>query len=81
MQFIYFTKTLKELAPLALVEFCKETGVDGLDLAVRPGYPIEPGNVLHDPAAKGQDFALAVDQAATQYAVSNRSCKRPARPG
>ena len=46
MQFIYFTKTLKELAPLALVEFCKETGVDGLDLVVRPGYPIEPGNVL-----------------------------------
>jgi sugar phosphate isomerase/epimerase len=46
MQFIYFTKTLKELAPPALVEFCKETGVDGLDLAVRPGYPIEPGNAL-----------------------------------
>ncbi|NBY03568.1 MAG: sugar phosphate isomerase/epimerase [Planctomycetes bacterium] len=46
MQFIYFTKTLKELTTSALVEFCKETGVDGLDLAVRPGYPIEPNNVL-----------------------------------
>jgi sugar phosphate isomerase/epimerase len=46
MQYIYFTKTLKDLAPPALVEFCKETGVDGLDLAVRPGYPIEPANVL-----------------------------------
>lgn len=46
MQYIYFTKTLKDLAPSALVEFCKETGVDGLDLAVRPGYPIEPANVL-----------------------------------
>lgn len=46
MQYIYFTKTLKDLAPSALVEYCKETGVDGLDLAVRPGYPIEPANVL-----------------------------------
>ena len=46
MQYIYFTKTLKDLASSALVEFCKETGVDGLDLAVRPGYPIEPANVL-----------------------------------
>ncbi len=46
MKFIYFTKTLKELGPNALIEFCKEVGVDGLDLAVRPGYPIEPSNVL-----------------------------------
>lgn len=46
MRFIYFTKTLKELKPLELVEFCKETGVDGLDLAVRPGYPIDPANAV-----------------------------------
>ena len=46
MGFIYFTKTLKELALPSLVEFCKETGVEGLDLAVRPGYPIEPANAL-----------------------------------
>ena len=45
MQFIYFTKTLKELAPPALVDFCKETGVDGLDLAVRPG--IQSSLVTH----------------------------------
>ena len=32
MQFIYFTKTLKELDVKGLAAFCKEVGVDGVDI-------------------------------------------------
>jgi sugar phosphate isomerase/epimerase len=46
MQFVYFTKTLKELDRKGLIAFCKETGLDGVDLAVRPGYPVHPDNAL-----------------------------------
>ncbi len=44
MRFVYFTKTLKELDVPGLIGFCKETGLDGADLAVRPGYPVHPDN-------------------------------------
>jgi sugar phosphate isomerase/epimerase len=44
MRFVYFTKTLQSLDVPGLIAFCKEVGLDGLDLAVRPGYPITPGN-------------------------------------
>src|SRR5262245_10947095 len=44
MKFIYFTKFLQSLDVKDLVAFCKSAGLDGVDLAVRPGYPIHPGN-------------------------------------
>jgi sugar phosphate isomerase/epimerase len=44
MRFVYFTKTLKGLDVKGLIAFFKEVGLDGADLAVRPGYPVEPGN-------------------------------------
>lgn len=44
MRYVYFTKTLQKLDVAGLVTFCKETGLDGLDLAVRPGYPVHPDN-------------------------------------
>ena len=44
MQYIYFTKTLKDLDLKAVAAFCKEIGVDGVDLTVRPGYPVTPDN-------------------------------------
>jgi sugar phosphate isomerase/epimerase len=46
MQFIYFTKELKALDVKGLIAFCKEVGVDGVDMAVRPGYPVNPDNAL-----------------------------------
>jgi sugar phosphate isomerase/epimerase len=46
MQFVYFTKELKALDAKGLIAFCKEVGVDGVDMAVRPGYPVNPDNAL-----------------------------------
>jgi sugar phosphate isomerase/epimerase len=44
MQYVYFTKSLKELDVKGLAAFGKEVGVDGLDLTVRKGYPVNPDN-------------------------------------
>ena len=44
MQYVYFTKSLKELDVKGVAAFCKEVGVDGVDLTVRPGYPVTPDN-------------------------------------
>ncbi len=46
MRFVYFTKMLRELDVEGLAAFCKETGLEGVDLAVRPGYPVTPDNAL-----------------------------------
>lgn len=45
MKFVYFTKMLKGQDVAGMIAFCKETGLDGADLAVRPGYPVTPENV------------------------------------
>lgn len=44
MKYIYFTKSLKEMDAKALVAYCKKVGLQGVDLAVRPGYTVEPAN-------------------------------------
>jgi sugar phosphate isomerase/epimerase len=44
MKYVYFTKTLKALDLKGLIAFCKDAGLDGLDLAVRAGYPVNPDN-------------------------------------
>lgn len=46
MRYVYFTKTLQKLDLKGLIAFCKDTGLDGFDLAVRPGYPVTPDNAL-----------------------------------
>ena len=63
MRFVYFTKMLRELDVKALVAFCAEVGLDGVDLAVRPGYPVEPANAataLPDAAKAFRDAGLTV---------------------
>jgi sugar phosphate isomerase/epimerase len=45
MRYVYFTKFLQSMDVAGLLAFCKEIGLDGVDLAVRPGYPINPENV------------------------------------
>jgi len=45
MKYLYFSKGLKDLSQDQLVEFLVEGKLDGIDLAVRPGYPIHPDNV------------------------------------
>ena len=56
MRFVYFTKTLKGLDVKGLVAFFREVGLDGADLAVRPGYPVEPANVATALPAAAKSF-------------------------
>jgi sugar phosphate isomerase/epimerase len=52
MRYIYFTKSLQSLDLPGVIAFLKEVGLDGADLAVRPGYPVNPANVRSElPAA------------------------------
>ena len=45
MQFIMFSKMLREKDVDGLIEFGRTVGLDGYDLAVRPGYVVNPDNV------------------------------------
>jgi sugar phosphate isomerase/epimerase len=46
MHFVYFSKLLQGLSLKDQAAFCREVGVDGIDLAVRPGYAVTPDNAL-----------------------------------
>jgi sugar phosphate isomerase/epimerase len=48
MHFVYFTKTLQKLNVDALIAFCQGVGLDGVDLAVRPGFPVHPDNAADE---------------------------------
>ena len=45
MQYIMFTKHLQGLDLPAIIAALKSVGVEGADLCVRPGYPVDPENV------------------------------------
>ena len=45
MKFVMFTKLLKELSTSQLADTMLDLGFDGFDLAVRPGFPVNPENV------------------------------------
>jgi sugar phosphate isomerase/epimerase len=45
MKYVYFTKMLKALDLKGLIAFCKDAGLDGVDLAVRAGYTVNPDNM------------------------------------
>ncbi len=58
-ELIFFTKLFREYDIPGLADIAHQFGVDGLDLCVRPGYPVNPGNApVTLPAAAR---ALAVD--------------------
>jgi sugar phosphate isomerase/epimerase len=48
MRYVYFTKSLDKLDIAALITFFKDAGLDGADLAVRPGHPVMPENAATD---------------------------------
>lgn len=56
MRYVYFTKMLRELDVAGLIDFCKETGLEGFDLAVRPGYPVTPANAAKELPAAAKKF-------------------------
>ena len=45
MSLIVFTKMFQDQTPEGLVRTAKSAGIDGLDLCVRSGYPVNPDNV------------------------------------
>jgi sugar phosphate isomerase/epimerase len=57
MRYVYFTKSLQSLDIPALIAFLKDTGLDGADLAVRPGYPVTPDNVTAELPKAAKAFA------------------------
>jgi sugar phosphate isomerase/epimerase len=64
-RYLVFTVTLGLLDIPGLIAFCKETGLDGVDLTVRPGYPVTPDNVATElPRAVRafQDAGLIIGQ-------------------
>jgi sugar phosphate isomerase/epimerase len=54
IQFSVFTKPWQELTVRELGEFVHQMGFDGIEFPVRPGYQVEPENVVRDlpPAAR-----------------------------
>src|SRR5262249_54755827 len=63
MRYVYFTKMLQKLTVKDLVAFCKDTGLDGVDMAVRPGFPVTPDNAakaLPEAAKALKDAGLVI---------------------
>jgi sugar phosphate isomerase/epimerase len=70
MQFVMFTKLLKDLDPGRLADTIQDLGFDGFDLAVRPGYPISPENVraaLPEAARRWSARGLTVGLVTTNF--------------
>ena len=57
MKYIMFTKHLQGLEVPGIMEALKSVGVEGADLAVRPGYPVNPDNVDRDLPKVAKQFA------------------------
>jgi sugar phosphate isomerase/epimerase len=78
MRYVYFTKTLKDLDVKGLVGFCKELGLDGVDLAVRPGYPVHPDNAataLPEAAKAFADAGLIIGLATAATTLTDPGSK------
>jgi sugar phosphate isomerase/epimerase len=59
MRYIYFTKSLQKLDIPDLIKFCKDAGLDGADMAVRPAFPVNPENGAKELPAAVKAFADA----------------------
>jgi len=59
MQFVMFTKHLQGLSLDEVIAALTEVGVEGADLAVRPGYPVNPDNMAAELPAAARRFADA----------------------
>lgn len=59
MKYVYFTKTLQTLTVAKLIDFNRAAGLDGVDMAVRPGYPVTPENAAVELPRAAKAFADA----------------------
>jgi sugar phosphate isomerase/epimerase len=56
VRYVYFTKLLQGLDLSGVIAFLKGAGLDGADLAVRPGYPVTPANAAAELPAAAKRF-------------------------
>ncbi|MEE2708264.1 MAG: sugar phosphate isomerase/epimerase [Gemmatimonadota bacterium] len=70
MKYIMFTKHLEDLDIPAIIESLQSVGVQGADLCVRDGYPVNPGNI-----------ATALPDAARLFAGAGLSIPLVTAPG
>ena len=70
MQKIMFTKHLEGLNIPQVIDAIKSVGIDGADLCVRPGYPVNPENAN-----------TALPEAAKQFASHGLSIPLITTPG
>ena len=78
MRYVYFTKLLKSLDVRGLIGLCKEVGLDGVDLAVRAGYPVNPDNVataLPDAVKAFADAGLTIGLVTADTALNDAEGK------
>ena len=78
MRYVYFTKLLKELDIKGLIAYCKEIGLDGIDLAVRLGYPVNPDNAataLPDAAKAFADNGLTIGLVTADISLNDAESK------
>ena len=59
MKFIMFTKHLQGLEVPEIIAALQAVGVEGADLCVRPGYPVNPENAEKELPAAAKQFAEA----------------------
>ena len=57
IQYSVFTKPWQDLTLPALGELVRELGFDGIEFPVRPGYQVEPENILRDLPAAARKLA------------------------
>lgn len=70
MQFIMFTKHLEGMGIPEIIKSLKGVGVEGADLCVRPGYPVNPENI-----------ATALPEASRLFADAGLSIPLVTAPG
>jgi len=74
MRYVYFTKSLQSLDIPSVIAFLKDTGLDGADMAVRPGYPVTPENAAAElpKAAKAfKDAGLVIGLVSTPTSLND----------
>ena len=79
MQFVMFTKHLTGLSLAELIAALADVGVAGADLAVRPGYPVNPDNMATELPRAAQQFRAAGLE--IPLVTAPTSLTAPASPG
>jgi sugar phosphate isomerase/epimerase len=74
MRCVYFTKSLQALDVPGVIAFLKDCGLEGADMAVRPGFPVAPDNVrdkLPDAARQFRDAGLTIALVSTSTTLND----------